>query len=190
MRLSSFQAVCPLPSDAFDSTRCVRDSLQTLTQIPCQVLALQVLVLRCSLFCAAMLEACLAIATMLAAEMKRWAPEKIDGLEACREACRSVCCHVGITEDTDCMAKMWTIITMAQVKLENYSGYDIDPSNMCAPPQPEGLESMNVYQRNALRSDLQIMQTMLPDLSPLEPDLFKEVLILCQDVQLLMAEER
>ena len=103
------------------------------------------------------MEALLLVAAQLAFEMKTWDAEHQDKLEACREGCRNVCSIVGFRPTTECLAKLWTIITIAQVNTQGLDGLDINPSSMAVPRHLPGwgaFSQMNPYQRMAYRQEM------------------------------------
>ena len=137
------------------------------------------------------MEALLLVAAQVAFEMKTWDAEHQDKLEACREGCRNVCSIVGFRPATECLAKLWTIITIAQVNMQGLDGLDINPSSMAVPRHPPGwgaFSQMNPYQRMAYRQEMTVMKETLPNVKALAPEFCDEVLSLCGEVESALAE--
>ena len=132
------------------------------------------------------MEALLLVAAQLAAEMMTWDFERQERLEACREGCRNICLIVGIGPTTECLAKLWTIITIAQVNMEGFDGVDINSSSMGVPPNPpgwRGFSQMNPNRQMSYREDMKVMKKILPNVEALAPELRDEVLSLCGEVE-------
>ena len=108
-------------------------------------------------------------------------------MEASREACRSVCTWLGLTAETQCLGDFWTVITIAQVRLEGFEGNDIDLSSMGIPRgEPvgwAGLSKLNHYQKHAVTRELDMMLEELPNLEMFDAQIRTEILNLATKVK-------
>lgn len=108
------------------------------------------------------LEALLLIASALAADASTWSPEQKENMERCREFCRTTLTHIGLAECTRCLADLWVVLTMAQVKMAGFEGRDINIAGMGLPKQNFGvsldrLKSMNRCMLKLYKEDLAAM---------------------------------
>lgn len=130
------------------------------------------------------MECMLDFALKLAAAMAGWPDQKKEGLEGAREACRHVALHVGVTEDTASLCDLWLGITRAQVMVNGFAGGDITAASMGVPGRTLDLEHLRTLppgQKLALRSDLNMLAKMLPELQDFYPNLIMEARIVCED---------
>eukprot|EP00435_Cladocopium_sp_Y103_P022185 s2819_g5.t1 len=128
----------------------------------------------------------LLFADQLAAAAAAWSDDEKDRLEACRECCRTICTQIGLTPATVCMANLWVCITMSQVKLQGFTGEDIDVTSMGTFKEASSLESikdLNVYHMAAFKRELTIMMEMMTGLQEiLNPDWMLQVRTLCDEI--------
>lgn len=122
----------------------------------------------------------------LAEAMIQWPPERLDKLEACREAARNVCLVLGVTEDTDCLCRLFVLITKSQVMLNGFPGDDIDKQCIGVPGDLyrglDYLKSLNVYEVRAIKMDVEMLQAMMKDVEIFNPPLIWEIRVLIDDM--------
>ena len=128
----------------------------------------------------------LLVADQLAAAAAAWSTDQNERLEACRECCRTICTQVGLTEATACMANLWVCITMAQVKLQGFTGEDIDATSMGLPKRASTLESikdLNASHMAVFKRELTVMKEMTMVLKDiLSPGWLFEISTLCDEI--------
>lgn len=126
----------------------------------------------------------------LAEAMTTWSPERLDKLEATREAARNICLVFGVTKDTGCLCRLFVLITKSQVMLRGASGDDIDEQCIGVPTALhhglEYLKTVNIYQKMAIKNDLMMLQGMLADVELFNPPLIWEVRVLYDDIDKLL----
>ena len=130
------------------------------------------------------MEALLSFVCQLTTAMMTWSDAKKDELEGAREACRHLALHVGITDDTASLCDLWVVITRAQVRLGGFTGDDIFVNSMGVSNQNFDLvhlRTLNPYQKNALRNDLNVLAKMLPEIQDMRPSLIWEAQTVCED---------
>eukprot|EP00438_Fugacium_kawagutii_P013036 Skav208329 [mRNA] locus=scaffold1961:118223:118633:+ [translate_table: standard] len=130
--------------------------------------------------------ALLMMAQNIAALAMAWPEELLNDLEAARECCRTVCYHVGISEDTDPLADLWTTLTMTQSMLNGHPGDDIDVSGMGLTNTPADLtclRKLNIYQKKALKQDLTCLYKTVDRIEEAAPFLIWQVRMLANDIE-------
>lgn len=136
------------------------------------------------------MEACLLIARQVAHAAASWTNEQLDAIEATRECCRTICYRVGYTDETECLAELWMILTMAKSKMSGFSGNDISLVSMGLPQTKldlTELQKTNLYAKRALLADLKCLFKVLPLLENMCPALVWQVKVLAHDVEQLIA---
>ena len=108
-----------------------------------------------------------------------WTEEERERLEACREMCRTVCCQLGLSQDTAKLGDLWTMLTKVGCLRTGCPGYDIHVSGMGRLPmvlcEMKELKKINPYHMVAFQRELQIAKKLLPELRSVDPHFFSAV---------------
>lgn len=136
------------------------------------------------------MEAFLLMATHVASAAESWSKDQLDALEASREFCRAICCHCGLTYETECASELWMVLTVAKSKMSGFSGNDISLVSMGLPQTKldlSYLQKLNIYQKRALLLDLKCLFKLLPRIEDIAPSLVWQVKVLACDVKELIS---
>lgn len=93
--------------------------------------------------------------------------------------CRTVCCQLGLSQDTAKLGDLWTMLTKVGCLRTGCPGYDIHVSGMGRLPmvlcEMKELKKINPYHMVAFQRELQIAKKLLPELRSVDPHFFSAV---------------